>query len=272
MDLAELAAGWPAATSATAVLGADGMTGSAGPDSNRFELASVTKLFTAWAVHVAIEEETLILDEPVTETGATVADLLAHASGLGPGGDQLSEPRTRRIYSNAGYELLASLVAERSSMGFGSYLGAAVFEPLGMNDTVLDGSAAHGATSTLHDCALFANEMLRPRLLAPATVERLRSPHMPDLAGILPGYGRQAPNPWGLGPEIRGHKQPHWTAHSNSPQTHGHFGQSGTFIWIDPAIDRACVVLTDEAFGPWAVEAWPVFSAAVVDDAMQVAR
>ena len=55
----------------------------------------------------------------------------------------------------------------------------------------------------------------------------------PGLDGFVPGYGRHRPCDWGLGFEIRGHKSPHWTAPSASPETFGHFGQSGTFLWID---------------------------------------
>lgn len=46
----------------------------------------------------------------------------------------------------------------------------------------------------------------------------------------------------------------------NSPETFGHFGGSGTFLWVDPVADLALVVLTDREFGPWSLEAWPAFS------------
>ncbi|HSY00101.1 MAG TPA: serine hydrolase, partial [Streptomyces sp.] len=46
--------------------------------------------------------------------------------------------------------------------------------------------------------------------------------------------------------------------------TFGHFGQSGTFLWIDPVAGLACVALTDRAFGPWAIEAWTPFTDAVL--------
>ncbi len=51
---------------------------------------------------------------------------------------------------------------------------------------------------------------------------------------MLPGFGVQRPNDWGLGFEIRDAKSPHWTGSANSGRTYGHFGQSGTFIWVDP--------------------------------------
>lgn len=86
----------------------------------------------------------------------------------------------------------------------------------------------------------------------------------PGTKGVLPGYGHQNPNDWGLGFEIRDGKSPHWTGSSSSPRTFGHFGQSGTLLWIDPDAGAACVALTDRAFGPWAVEAWPAFTDAVL--------
>ncbi|HYZ67280.1 MAG TPA: serine hydrolase, partial [Mycobacterium sp.] len=82
----------------------------------------------------------------------------------------------------------------------------------------------------------------------------------PGLSGVLPGFGSQRPNDWGLGFEIRNNKSPHWTGSSNSTRTYGHFGQSGTFLWVDPDADLALVVLTDRNFGEWAYPCWPALS------------
>jgi CubicO group peptidase (beta-lactamase class C family) len=82
---------------------------------------------------------------------------------------------------------------------------------------------------------------------------------------VLPGVGTFDPLDWGLGFELRGGKRPHWTGTTNSTSTFGHFGGSGTFIWVDPAIDRAVVCLTDREFGPWALEVWPRLSDGVID-------
>ena len=81
---------------------------------------------------------------------------------------------------------------------------------------------------------------------------------------MLPGFGVQRPNDWGLGFEIRGTKSPHWTGSTNSGRTFGHFGQSGTFIWVDPARDLALVMLAERNFGDWAYERWPALSDAVI--------
>jgi CubicO group peptidase (beta-lactamase class C family) len=111
----------------------------------------------------------------------------------------------------------------------------------------------------------FAGELLAPTLLAPETLAAAVTVQFPGLSGVLPGFGRQDPLDWGLGFELRDGKQPHWTGRRNSPATFGHFGGAGTFLWVDPALAAACVVLTDRDFAPWAAAAWPPFSDAVID-------
>ena len=146
-----------------------------------------------------------------------------------------------------------------------TYLAEAVATPLGMTSTHLHGSPASEATSTLDDMVRWLAELLAPgRVLAPETVELARSVAFPGLDGLVPGYGKQSPNDWGLGFEVRGHKDPHWTAPSNSPETFGHFGRSGSFTWVDPVAGRALVVLTDRDFGSWAKPRWPALGEAVL--------
>ena len=114
----------------------------------------------------------------------------------------------------------------------------------------------------------WATWRLGRELLAPTLVPRLMPeatrPIFPGLAGVLPGFGRQDPNDWGLGFELRDGKRPHWTGAHNSPGTFGHFGQSGSFLWVDPALGLACAGLAGQSFGEWAVQAWPALSDAVI--------
>jgi CubicO group peptidase (beta-lactamase class C family) len=257
---------WPVPTAAAAVVRADGtLAGARGPTARRFPLASVTKPLAAYAVLVAYEEGAVELDEPAGPEGSTVRHLLAHTSGLAFDEHRvMAAPGTRRIYSNTGFEVLADHVAKATDIPFGEYLRQAVLQPLGMADTSLEGSAAKDAVSTVDDLARFAAEVQAPRLLDARTVLEAMTVVHPGLTGILPGYGHQRPNDWGLGFEIRDGKSPHWTGASSSPRTFGHFGQSGTFLWVDPDAGAACVALTDRAFGPWAVEAWPPFTDAVL--------
>ncbi len=257
---------WPVPTAAAAVVRADGtLAGAHGPTGRRFPLASVTKPLAAYAVLVAYEEGAVELDEPAGPEGSTVRHLLAHTSGLAFDEPRVTAaPGTRRIYSNAGFEVLADHVAKATDIPFAEYLRQAVLVPLGMTATTLDGSPAKDGVSTVDDLARFAAELQAPRLLDARTVLEAMTVVHPGLTGILPGYGHQKPNGWGLGFEIRDSKAPHWTGGSSSPRAFGHFGQSGTFLWVDPDARAACVALTDRDFGQWAIEAWPPFTDAVL--------
>ncbi|MFM9369728.1 serine hydrolase domain-containing protein [Streptomyces sp. Da 82-17] len=257
---------WPVTTAAAAVVRADGsVAGSYGPTAHRFPLASVTKPIAAYAALVAYEEGAIELDEPAGPEGSTVRHLLAHTSGLAFDEHKVMAPAgTRRLYSNAGFEVLGDHIAKAADMPFAEYARQAVLEPLGMTATTLDGSPAKDGVSTVDDLVRFAAEVQAPRLLDARTVVEAMSVVHPGLSGILPGYGHQKPNDWGLGFEIRGAKSPHWTGSSSSPRTFGHFGQSGTFLWIDPDAGAACVALADRAFGQWAIDAWPPLTDAVL--------
>jgi len=252
---------WPCAHAAAGVVGsreaAQGDTGRA------FPWASVTKLASAVAVLVAVEEGLVDLDEPAGPPGSTVRHLLAHASGLPfEAGAPIARPGQRRVYSNHGFDVLARVVAERAGLEFADY-----FESVWQNGVRLRGPAGSGAEGTLDALLDVASELLEPRRLAPETLAEAASVQFPGLVGVLPGFGRQEPNDWGLGLELRDAKSPHWTGSRNSPRTYGHFGRSGTFLWVDPDARLALACLTDLDFGAWAAEAWPRLSDAVVAEA-----
>ncbi|MGI5220542.1 serine hydrolase domain-containing protein [Nocardia sp. CA-290969] len=257
---------WPVRHAAAGVVTRDG-TWSAGEGDRVFRLASVTKPLAAYAVLIAVEEGAIELDQPAGPVGSTVRHLLAHTSGVAfDTTDILARPGAKRIYSSAGFELLADFVAEHTGIPFPQYLREAVFEPLGMSATELTGSAGHGAHSTLADLLRFAAELLEPRLVSGETHTAATTVQFPGSNGVLPGFGSQRPNDWGLGFEIRDGKSPHWTGTANSPRTYGHFGQSGTFLWVDPQVQVACVALSDENFGDWSREVWPPFSDSVIGE------
>jgi CubicO group peptidase (beta-lactamase class C family) len=259
---------WPVPAAAAAAVRADGTrVGAHGPTGRRFALASVTKPLAAYAALVAYEEGAVDLDEPAGPEGSTVRHLLAHTSGLAFDEHRvMAPPGTRRLYSNAGFEVLGDHLAKATEMPFAEYLRQAVLEPLGMDRTALEGggSPAKDGVSCVDDLTAFAAELQAPRLLDPRTVAAAMTVQFPGLRGVLPGYGHQSPNDWGLGFEIRGGKAPHWTGAHSSPRTFGHFGQAGTFLWTDPDAALACVALTDRPFGPWASEVWPAFTDAVL--------
>jgi CubicO group peptidase (beta-lactamase class C family) len=255
---------WGARTAAVAVVGPEGVRARHGPHDAQLPWASVTKLATALAVLVAAEEGAVDLDAPAGPRGSTVRHLLAHASGLPPDGrTPIARPGERRIYSNAGFEVLAESLAEAAEMPFEEYLRLAVLEPLGLG-AELRGSAAAGIAGSLDDLAALGRELLAPSLLAPETLREATAVAFRGLVGVLPGFGRMEPNDWGLGFELRDDKSPHWTGTRNSARTFGHFGRSGTFLWVDPEAELALACLTDRAFGDWAKQAWPRLSDAVV--------
>jgi CubicO group peptidase (beta-lactamase class C family) len=254
---------WPVATAAVGVTSPAETLAGTGPLEEALPLASVTKLLTAVAVLVAVEEETIGLDDPADPEGSTVAHLLAHASGLGLDGARISPPGRRRIYSNAGFEVLGEVVTARSKIPFETYVTEAVLQPLGMTRTRM-GNPAWGAMGCAADLLALGRELLDPKVLSPAMLARASAVAFPGLDGVLPGFGRQSPNDWGLGFELRDAKSPHWTGGRNSPATFGHFGRSGTFLWVDPSAGLACACVTNRDFGPWAAEAWPALSDEVV--------
>jgi CubicO group peptidase (beta-lactamase class C family) len=268
MDGVRAVAGWPVENVAAAVVAADGSVRAAeGPADREFKLASVTKLLTAYATLVAVEEGAVEWDQPAGPDGSTVRHLIAHTSGLAFDEHKvLAPPGNRRLYSNTGFEVLADTVHEATDIPFSEYLTEAVLEPLGMGSSRLAGKAGSGAVSTCDDLVRFAAELQRPTLVSEQTLAEATTVAFPGLAGVLPGFGYQKENDWGLGFELRDHKSPHWTGKNSSPRTFGHFGVSGTFLWVDPEAGVACVVLTDRPFGQWAIDAWPEFTDGVLAD------
>jgi CubicO group peptidase (beta-lactamase class C family) len=263
-------ASWDVAHAAAAVVAADGtLLDTFGDLDRRFELASITKVLSGWTAMVAVEEASVGLDQPAGQPGCTLRHLLAHAGGYPfDGAAPVAAPGRRRIYSNTGIELAAATIAEATGIAFADYLAEAVLEPLAMTSTTLDGSPARGATSTAGDLAKLLAELQQPRLIGAASATAATTVQYPALAGIVPGVGRFDPCPWGLGIEIRGGKEPHWTGTTNSPRTFGHFGGAGTMMWVDPAVGCGLVALTDRPFDSWpeARTTWSALGDAVVAD------
>ena len=260
----EMISGW-GVPAAAGYLDRSGSMHLTGPEDEVFEWASVTKLVTAVAVWVAVEEETVSWDEPAGPPGSTLRHLLAHASGLAPDEDEvLSLPGQRRIYSNRGVEAAADLVAVAAGMPFDRYVAEAVLGPLRMATTSVT-NPAWGAKGPITDLMKLARELRQPTLVSRTTHADATAVAFPGLPGVLPGFGSQADNAWGLGPEVRAEKHPHWTGRLNSPRTFGHFGRSGSFVWVDPDAGIALASLAAEPFGAWATKAWPALSDAVLE-------
>ena len=259
---------WPVSTVAAASIGFDGAADTEGDTTHVFHLASLSKVFTTWAVLIAVEDGSIALDAPVGQPGCTLRHLLSHAGGYPfQGTEPILGPGLRRIYSNSGIDIAAAAVAEATGIEFGEYLGEAVFEPLGLKSTVLHGSPANGMWSNVDDVARFLSELITPTLVHSGTAAEATSIQFPDLAGRLPGMVIFDPCPWGLGVEIKGGKDPHWMGRTNSPEAFGHFGGAGTMMWVDPVARTSMVALTDRQFDDWALTAlrvWPEISDAVI--------
>lgn len=258
---------WPDPEASVAVVDADGVLASHGDLQEERAWASVTKLLSALTVLVLAHEGAVDLDEPVPAAPRAVAlrDLLDHTSGLAFEAPTVrAAAGTRRIYSNAGVEVAAAHVATRTGTPFAELLTTRVTGPLGLGGIRLPGSPAHGLRAPTTDLARLAGELLAPRRLPVAVVDALRTPSRPGLPGLLPGFGRQVHNDWGLGAEVRADKDPHWTSPLNDPATFGHFGQSGTALWVDRSAGLALVTAARTPFGPWAADAWPRLSTAVL--------
>jgi len=227
-------------------------------------IASLSKPLTAATVLLEVRSGRADLDEPVGPTaaeGATLRHLLAHAAGLGFERDERTmAPGTRRIYSNWGYEVAAALVAERAARPFAELLRERLTGPLGMQDTDLGGSPAHAMTSTVEDLARFVRELVAPTLLDTTTHELLTTVAFPGLDGVLPGFGRQRPNDWTLGLEVRAAKDPHWSGARLSTGSVGHFGRTGSLLWADPERGIGLASLSGRDFGDWARDAWPAMN------------
>lgn len=256
---------WPVDRVAVGVTDGDGTLATFGETDGRFRWASVTKLVTALTTLMAVDQDLLSLDDAAGPPDATVRHLLAHASGLPFEGDSpVAGIEERRIYSNAGFLELGRVLEERLGIAYEQLVAENVLGPLGMDATEVPGGPAAGAQGPLEDVLRLGRELLEPHLVGRELYDEATDVVFPGLSGVLPGMGRMESNDWGLGFELRDDKEPHWTGGDNSPATFGHFGGSGSFLWVDPDAGMACAALCDREFGDWALEAWPALSDAVL--------
>jgi CubicO group peptidase (beta-lactamase class C family) len=119
--------------------------------------------------------------------------------------------------------------------------------------------------ASLDDVLTIGRELLLPTLLAPETLDEMTRVQFPGLTGVLPGHGRFDPLDWGLGVQLNS-PTPTWMGSRVSRRAFGHFGGSGTFLWVDPDHGVVCAALTTREFGEWAKHAWPRFSDAVLEE------
>ena len=256
---------WPVAYAAAGVVGPDGAVATRGDTTRAVRLASVSKPVAALALLVGAEEGVVDLDEPAGPPGSTVRHLLAHASGLPfEGAAPIAPPGRRRIYSNEAFRALADHLVARAEMPFSDYVQAAVCTPLGI-DLDPHGDPGSGMHASLDDVLAIGRELLRPTLVALETLDEMTSVQFAGLSGVLPDLGRFDPLDWGLGVQLNT-PTPAWRGSRVSRRAFGHFGGSGTFLWVDPDARVVCGALTDREFAEWAKEAWPRLSDAVLEE------
>lgn len=267
MNAADLASQWPGApifSVGRIVDGAWTTVLSQGDLSEVRPWASVSKIVVGLAAGIEFDEGRRHPDDRAGPPGATVAHLLSHASGLGfEEADRARDVGTRRVYSNYGIDL----AAQACSPGpVAPWLTRRVFEPLAMHTSQLRGRPCADVWGSTADMAKLATQWLAPTVWSRGQRDRSVTPFLPALAGIVPGFGRFDPCPWGLGPELRGTKQ-HWMG--DWPESsYGHFGQSGSLLLLDPTSDLALVATSSVPFGAWAVELWPQWVTAVRNAAL----
>ncbi|MGV8091065.1 MAG: serine hydrolase [Mangrovibacterium sp.] len=139
-------------------------------ENSVFELASISKQFTAMAIVILKEKGALSYDDKISNfipelsdyDNITIKNLLNHTSGLPDYMELLDslfdkskiatnkdiitlfakhkpkvlfEPNTGWEYSNTGYALLASVIEKASGMEYGDYLDKVIFKPLEMTNT-----------------------------------------------------------------------------------------------------------------------------------------
>jgi CubicO group peptidase (beta-lactamase class C family) len=140
-------------------------------DSSVFELASLSKQFTAMGIMICKEKGLLNYDDPIKKffpglpyNNVSVRQLLTHTSGIPSYEDQFEKswdrkkiafnkdviemlqqkndtlffkPGTKWQYSNTGYALLASIIEKVSGMSYNNFTEKNIFQPLGMTHTFI---------------------------------------------------------------------------------------------------------------------------------------
>jgi CubicO group peptidase (beta-lactamase class C family) len=210
-------------------------------------------------------------------------------------------PGTQRWYSNAGYVQAAHLLEGASAMSCAAYLAEAVLSPLRMDASLglkpadeqraarvwQPGSYGEGelfnseqfrrdappqgggfasarAYGALLSCLLAGGGAGGRALLAGETVDEMLAPQFGPLPGGVGGVGEWPDLCWGLGFDVRGRRQPHWSGNALSSRAASHFGASGTLAWLDPERGLGLVALANRGtYAGWWREPWADLGAAV---------
>lgn len=235
-----------------------------GPVGAQRSWASVSKTIAGIQFAQEWEKNHDVGQSPAGPEGSTLAHLLSHSSGLGFEEDApRSAVGTRRVYSNIGID---QAVATMSRVDPSGDWAAKIFSPLNIV-AHLAGRPSSGVVGTCQDLAVLAGEWLLPSLMSSAARAEVTKVFLPELSGVVPGYGRFDPCPWGLGVEIRGQKE-HWMGDWPA-ESFGHFGQSGSLLLANLDEGIAVVATSSVDFGPWAKDYWPQLISAIRQELLE---
>ncbi len=211
----------------------------------------------------------------------------------------VTAPATRVEYSNVGYGLLAQVVERASGQAFTAALKQLVLNPLQIeaylgvepprSPVVLAGvRGAYAGTElepynsafwrslalpwagliTTVDGILALVQAFRGRsagFLAESTAREATHNQVGELSCTLFGIIPWAHCHWGLGPELRDGKAPHWSPTEASTDSFGHAGQSGCLAWADPLAGVAWAYLgARTANSGWLLRRAPAIGSAIL--------
>ncbi len=206
-------------------------------------------------------------------------------------------PATRVQYGNVGYGLLALMVERRTGEHFPAALARLVLGPLGVEaylgdepprrPAVLAGVRGKHAGTPLEpfnspfyrSLALPWAGMVTNAAGALAIVRAFRDPQFlsattataatsDQTGGLSGGFVEPLfwdPCPWGLGPDLRGMKSPHWVPAGAGADSFGHSGASGCLAWYAPAADLTWAIFgARTADNGWLLRRSPALSTAIL--------
>jgi CubicO group peptidase (beta-lactamase class C family) len=215
----------------------------------------------------------------------------------------LNEPGEEVRYSNAGFGVLGRLIERVSGSGVWQTVDERVLAPLDLRNvaarpgpalaerialvtdvnyagTEIEPYNGHywrdlgipwgGLYGSARDLARFAGAFLDngPALLSRASVRMMTSDQARGVPGGVEAMKVRWPVAyWGLGWEVKGTKQRHWTGELTSPRTFCHFGAAGTLLWADPDRQFALAVFgnrTTYHLWPFVPARWARLSNALI--------
>ena len=209
------------------------------------------------------------------------------------------QPGVQVQYSNVGYGLLAVGVERQTGQSFPEALDSLVLKPLAIKGylgpepprppvMLSDVRGRHAGTDLEPFNSPFWRSLAMPWAGLVTTVRGTLA-LVRAFAGVPSGFLKPATRadavrnqvgelgggfvrpliwprcPWGLGPELRDEKTPHWAPPEASPDSFGHSGASGCVAWADPSANVAWAILgTRTADNGWLLRRGPEIGTAML--------